>query len=54
MADEWAYARRHTSDTERYDEFPRWFHTDNYHRGHTVLGGRPPASRVPNLSGQYT
>jgi hypothetical protein len=21
---------------------------------HTALGGQPPASRVPNLSGQYT
>ena len=32
---------------------PRWLHTYNHHRGHTALGGQPPASRVPNLSGQY-
>jgi hypothetical protein len=28
--------------------------TYNHHRGHTALGGQPPASRVPNLSGQYS
>ncbi|EUA38105.1 putative transposase [Mycobacterium avium subsp. avium 2285 (R)] len=32
---------------------PRWLHTYNHHRGHTALGGQPPATRVPNLSGQY-
>jgi transposase InsO family protein len=53
LADEWAYARLYTSDAERCDEFPRWLHTYNHHRGHTALGGQPPASRVPNLSGQY-
>jgi transposase InsO family protein len=54
LADEWAYARLYLSDTERCDEFPRWLHTYNHHRGHTALGGQPPASRVPNLSGQYS
>ncbi|WP_199254324.1 IS481 family transposase [Mycolicibacterium mengxianglii] len=54
LADEWAYARLYTSDTERCAEYPRWLHTYNHHRGHTALGGQPPASRVPNLSGQYT
>ncbi len=53
LADEWAYARLYTSDIERCNEFPRWLHTYNYHRGHTALGGQPPATRVPNLSGQY-
>jgi len=53
LADEWAYARLYRSDTERCDEFPRWLHTYNHHRGHTALGGQPPATRVPNLSGQY-
>ncbi|MBD3687891.1 IS481 family transposase, partial [Mycobacterium avium subsp. paratuberculosis] len=42
------------SDTERCEEFTTWLHTYNHHRGHTALGGQPPASRVPNLSGQYT
>jgi transposase InsO family protein len=54
LADEWAYARLYRSDAERCEEFPRWLHTYNYHRGHTALGGQPPATRVPNLSGQYT
>jgi transposase InsO family protein len=54
LADEWAYARLYTSDTERCAAFTTWLHTYNHHRGHTALGGQPPASRVPNLSGQYT
>jgi transposase InsO family protein len=54
LADEWAYARLYTSDTERCEAFPIWLHTYNYHRGHTALGGQPPASFVPNLSGQYS
>jgi transposase InsO family protein len=53
LADEWAYARLYRSDTERCDAFSAWLHTYNHHRGHTALGGQPPASRVPNLSGQY-
>ena len=52
LADEWAYARLYRSDTERCEAFPTWLHTYNHHRGHTALGGLPPASRVPNLSGQ--
>ncbi len=52
LADEWAYAGLYRSDAERCDEFLTWLHTYNYHRGHTALGGQPPASRVPNLSGQ--
>ena len=31
--------------------WPGWLHTYNHHRHHTALAG-PPASRVPNLSGQ--
>lgn len=54
LADEWAYAQLYTSDAQRSQQFPIWLHTYNHHRGHTALGGQPPASRVPNLSGQYT
>lgn len=54
LADEWAYARLYRSDAERCTEFPVWLHTYNHHRGHTALGGQPPATRVPNLSGQYS
>jgi transposase InsO family protein len=52
LADEWAYARLYTSDIARCAAFTDWLHTYNCHRGHTALGGQPPASRVPNLSGQ--
>ena len=54
LADEWAYARLYRNDAERCDEFTTWLHTYNHHRGHTALGGQPPATRVPNLSGQYS
>ncbi|MDZ4264475.1 MAG: IS481 family transposase, partial [Mycobacterium sp.] len=46
--------RLYTSDSERCTEFPVWLHHYNHHRGHTALGGQTPASRVPNLSGQYS
>jgi transposase InsO family protein len=52
LLDEWAYARPYRSETERRAAFDTWLHTYNHHRGHTALGGHPPASRVPNLSGQ--
>jgi transposase InsO family protein len=54
LADEWAYARLYRSDAERCQEYTAWLHTYNHHRGHTALGGQPPATRVPNLSGQYS
>jgi transposase InsO family protein len=52
LADEWAYARPYTSETERRAALDPWLHTYNHHRGHTALKGLPPASRVTNLSGQ--
>jgi transposase InsO family protein len=52
MLDEWAYARPYHTETERRQALPGWIHTYNHHRGHTALGGLPPASRVPNLTGQ--
>ncbi|MYS19876.1 leucine-zipper of insertion element IS481 [Streptomyces sp. DvalAA-14] len=54
LLDEWAYAKPYRSETERRAAFPQWLHTYNHHRGHTALGGQPPATRVPNLTGQYT
>ena len=53
LADEWAYAAVYNSDAERAAAYGPWLHRYNHHRGHTALGGRPPASRVTNLSGQY-
>ena len=54
LLDEWAYAKPYRSETERREVFPQWLHTYNHHRGHTALNGQPPASRVPNLTGQYS
>nr|WSS59731.1 IS481 family transposase [Streptomyces sp. NBC_01177]WSS60403.1 IS481 family transposase [Streptomyces sp. NBC_01177] len=53
LLDEWAYAKPYRSEQERRDAYPAWLHTYNHHRGHTALAGKPPASRVPNLTGQY-
>jgi len=52
--DEWAYAKPYRSETERREAFPGWLHSYDHHRGHTALKGRPPASRVTNLTGEYT
>ena len=49
---EWAYAKHYRSESARRAALPRWLHTYNHHRAHTALGGRPPSSRVLNLSGQ--
>jgi transposase InsO family protein len=54
LTDEWAYATAYASNTEREAAYPTWLHRYNHHRGHTALGGQPPASRVTNLSGQYS
>jgi transposase InsO family protein len=53
LADEWACARPCNSEAERRQALDPWLHMYNHHRGHTALGGLPPASRVPNLSGQH-
>jgi transposase InsO family protein len=54
LLEEWAYARPYRSEAERRAAFDTWLHLYNHHRGHTALGGHPPASRVTNLSGQYS
>ena len=54
LLDEWAYAHPYHSETERREALPRWLHTYNHHRGHTALGGHPPATRVPNLPRPHT
>lgn len=51
---EWAYARPYSSERARRKALPAWLHIYNHHRPHTALGGRPPASRVTNLTGQYS
>ncbi|MFJ6281352.1 IS481 family transposase [Arthrobacter subterraneus] len=54
LLDEWAYAEPYRSEADRVAAFGDWLHHYNHHRGHTSLKGQPPASRVTNLSGQYT
>jgi transposase InsO family protein len=54
MLEEWAYARPYRCEADRVAAFADWLHSYNHHRGHTALGGATPASRVPNLSGQYS
>jgi transposase InsO family protein len=51
---EWANIRLYRNENCRRRALPSWLHIYNHHRPHTALGGRPPASRVTNLSGQYT
>jgi transposase InsO family protein len=53
LLDEWAYAQPYKTETERRKAFGPWLHNYNHHRGHTALAGHPPATRVPNLTGQY-
>jgi transposase InsO family protein len=54
LLEEWAYARPYASETERLAAYPDFLHRYNHHRGHTALGGLPPAARVTNLAGQNT
>jgi hypothetical protein len=53
LLDEWAYAQPYPSETARRAALPDWLHYYNHHRGHTAIGG-PPATRVTNLTGQYS
>jgi len=54
LLDEWAYAKPYRTETERRQALAPWLHTYNHHRRHTALAGPPPASPVPNRTGQYT
>ncbi|HEU5127674.1 MAG TPA: IS481 family transposase, partial [Glycomyces sp.] len=54
LADEWAYARFYTSETERRAALPAWLHYYNHHRAHTAIGGHPPATRLNNLPKHHT
>jgi transposase InsO family protein len=49
---EWAFARPYRSEQARRAALPTWLQRYNHPRPHTAVGGQPPASRVPNLSGQ--
>lgn len=51
---EWAYRRSFRSSGQRLRALQPWLHHYNFHRRHTALGGRPPASRVNNLLSSYS
>ena len=54
MADGWAFRRMFLSESARRKALPGWLHEYNHHRPHTAIGGRPPITRLTNLSGQYS
>ncbi|MFC5501290.1 IS481 family transposase [Lysinimonas soli] len=54
LATEWAYAAAYSTDEARAADYPAWLHHYNHHRPHTGIGGSTPASRVHNLTGNYT
>jgi transposase InsO family protein len=54
MLEEWAHIRPYRSKAERVAAFPEGLHAYNHHRAHTAPKGQTPASRVTNLSGQYS
>jgi transposase InsO family protein len=49
MLREWAYRRPYRSSGQRRRALPRWLHHYNFHRQHSSLGDRSPASRMNNL-----
>ena len=51
---EWAYARLYATSSERASTLPTWINHYNYRRPHGSLSHQPPASRVNNVSGNYT
>ena len=52
MRDEWGYGKAYASESARRNALTAWLHIYNHHRPHTALGGRPPVTRVTNVSGQ--
>jgi hypothetical protein len=45
MASEWAFARRHRSETARRSALPAWLPTYKHHRQHSATGKIPPNTR---------
>jgi len=52
MAREWAYGLTYRSSADRARALPHWLRYYNERRPHSGIGGRPPISRVHDLSGQ--
>lgn len=43
---EWAYLQPYTTNQQRLDALPTFINRYNYHRPHTAIGNKPPASRL--------
>jgi transposase InsO family protein len=54
LADGWAYARLYESTHQRNAALPAWLHFYNHHRPHSAIGGRPPVTRLTNVSGHHS
>jgi len=52
MAREWGYGLVYRSSAHRRAALPHWLRYYNERRPHSALGGRPPISRVHDVSGQ--
>jgi transposase InsO family protein len=52
MKREWAHGHIYRSSDHRADALPYWLRHYNEHRPHSSLGGRPPISRIHNVSRQ--
>ena len=50
MLTEWGYARPYATNTERLDALTIWLDDYNWHRPHSGIGNRPPASRLPSTT----
>jgi transposase InsO family protein len=47
---EWAYARSYDSSDHRATFLPHYLHDYNFHRPHSALHSKPPASRLPKTA----
>jgi transposase InsO family protein len=47
---EWAYARSYDSSDHRASFLPLYLHDYNFHRPHSALLSKPPASRLPKTA----
>lgn len=54
LATEWAYAAAYDNEQARAATYQDWLHHYNHHRPHAGINGQVPATRVHNLTGNYT
>jgi transposase InsO family protein len=54
LLNEWAYERIYGSSAERAAALPLFLERYNFRRPHGSLGHQPPASRLTNLTGNYS